>query len=424
MASMGRTISGLGPLSLGRAPPQETGLFEEEVRGHPHRIICSGGSLWQDNRRFTMRVLRDFGFGKTAALDSMIQDAALGLCQYFKENKDKPQDFGPRLNLAVLNIIWKMAADKTFSHDDPKMQDFMNRFMQVVSDSALVGPIQWVPAFIYLWPPALRACRRIDSNMAAISKIFLDELKQHKRNLPSSGGAKDYIDAYLTEMEQQKSRGEINPNFSEFQLRVNISDLFIAGSETTSNTTRWCILFLLCHPEIQHKLQAEVDNVVGRDRLPSLNDRDRLPYTEAFIMEVQRLARLIPLGVGHAATEDVEFGGYRFPKGTVFMANIWSCHSDPKYWPDPEKFDPGRFLNSDGSLKTKVPSFLPFALGKRQCLGESLARMELFLFVTIFMQKLTFLTTTGRPHPKAESVDSFIVNSPKPFQFLIEERKQ
>ncbi|CAG0896471.1 unnamed protein product [Darwinula stevensoni] len=148
-----------------------------------------------------------------------------------------------------------------------------------------------------------------------------------------------------------------------------------------------------------------------------------MPYTEAFIMEVQRLARLVPLGVGHAATEDVEFGGYRFPKGTVFMANIWSCHSDPNYWPDPEKFDPGRFLNSDGSLKTKVPSFLPFALGKRQCLGESLARMELFLFVTIFMQKLTFLTTTGHPHPKAESVDSFIINSPKPFQFLVEERK-
>ncbi|CAG0898535.1 unnamed protein product [Darwinula stevensoni] len=149
-----------------------------------------------------------------------------------------------------------------------------------------------------------------------------------------------------------------------------------------------------------------------------------MPYTEAFLMEVQRLARLIPLGVTHAATEDVEIDGYQFPKGTVFMASIWSCHSDPKYWPDPEKFDPGRFLNSDGTLKTKIPSFLPFALGKRQCLGESLARMELFLFVTIFMQKLTFRTTTGRPHPKAESVDSFAVNPPKPFQFLIEERKE
>ncbi|CAG0898534.1 unnamed protein product [Darwinula stevensoni] len=81
-------------------------------------IISSDGSLWQDNRRFTMRVLRDFGFGKTAALDSMIQDAALGLCQYLKENKHKPQDFGPRLNLAVLNIIWKMTADLKIKSTD------------------------------------------------------------------------------------------------------------------------------------------------------------------------------------------------------------------------------------------------------------------------------------------------------------------
>ncbi|CAG0908840.1 unnamed protein product, partial [Darwinula stevensoni] len=102
-----------------------------------------------------------------------------------------------------------------------------------------------------------------------------EEVEEHKKNLSSFGSSKDYIDAYLTEMEQQKSRGEINPNFSEFQLRVNISDLFLAGSETTSNTIRWCVLFLLCHPEIQEKLQAEVDDVVGRDRLPSLNDRDR-----------------------------------------------------------------------------------------------------------------------------------------------------
>ncbi|CAG0896475.1 unnamed protein product [Darwinula stevensoni] len=177
-------------------------------------IVCSEGSLWQENRRFTMRVLRDFGFGKMDALDSMIQDSALDLCRYFKENQRELQDLGPRLNLAILNIIWKMTADKQFSHDDQDMQDFMNQCMEVVSDSSILGPFQLVPALVYLWPPALRASRRIDRNMAAISKRFLEEVEEHKRNLSSSGVSKDYIDAYLTEMEQQKSRGEINPNFS------------------------------------------------------------------------------------------------------------------------------------------------------------------------------------------------------------------
>ncbi|CAG0882024.1 unnamed protein product, partial [Darwinula stevensoni] len=369
-------------------------------------LASSSGSLWQENRRFTMRVLKDFGFGKKAALDCMIQDAAVDLCQFLIENRQEPQDLGPRLNLAILNIIWKMTADKQFSHDDAKMQDFMNRIMGVFRDSDVLSHLQWTPLLAYLWPPAFLASRRIARNMAAISQIFADEVEEHKRKLPLSGGSNDYIDAYLTEMAQQKARGEVNPNFSEFQLRVNISDLFIGGSETTSNTIRWCVLFLLCHPEIQEKLQVEVDSIVGCDRLPSLDDRDRMPYTEAFIMKTHRLASLVPYALPHEAVEEAEVAG------------------DPKFWPDPEKFDPGRFLNPDGSVKTKVPSFLPFSLGKRQCLGESLAQMELFLFMTIFMQKLSFRTTTGRPYPKAEGSGNTLINHPKRFVFLVEERNQ
>ncbi|CAG0898256.1 unnamed protein product [Darwinula stevensoni] len=249
-------------------------LFRQVALGN-NGIVSSQGSLWQENRRFTLRVLRDFGLGKREALDSMIQDAALGLCRSLRARRHEPQDFGPHLNLAVLNVIWKMTADKQFAHDDPRMQDFMDRVLEVLNDSSLLGPIQWVPAFVYLWPPALKAYRRVNRNMAAISQIFLNEVEEHKRNLPSSGGSKDYIDAYLTEMALQKSRGEVNPNFTEFQLRVNISDLFIAGSESTATAIRWSVLFLLCHPDVQEKLQAEVDSVVGHDRLPSLHDRNR-----------------------------------------------------------------------------------------------------------------------------------------------------
>ncbi|CAG0902836.1 unnamed protein product [Darwinula stevensoni] len=410
------------------------------IAGHKIRIsgiAFSSGSLWQENRRFTIRVLKDFGFGKKAAMDSMIQDAAVDLCKFLIENRQEPQDLGPRLNLAILNIIWKMTAgsrtNKQFSHDDAKMQDFMNRIMGVFMDSDILRHLQWTPLLAFLWPPSFLASRRIARNMAAIRKTFSrenniqalfpkNEVEEHKRKLPLAGGSNDYIDAYLTEMAQQKARGEVNPNFSEFQLEANISDLFIAGSETTSNTIRWCVLFLLCHPEIQEKLQAEVDNVVGRDRLPSLDDRHRMPYTEAFIMETHRLASLVPYALPHEAIEDAEVAGFLIPKGTTFLANVWSCHMDPNFWPDPEKFDPGRFLNPDGSVKTKVPSFLPFSLGKRQCLGESLAQMELFLFVTIFMQKLTFRTTTGRPYPKADGSRNTLINQPKPFVFLVEER--
>ncbi|CAG0893259.1 unnamed protein product [Darwinula stevensoni] len=411
-------------------------IFERnEISGRPEGIIsrklafgrmgiaAAEGSFWQDNRRFTVRILKDFGFGKREVMNSMIQDAALTLCRFLGENQHKPQDLGPRLNLAIINIIWRMIADKQLSHDDAKMQDIMIKIEEVFNDANHLRFFDLFPFLVYLWPPALRACRRMDRSVTTLSKIFSEEIKDHKKNLSLSEDPKDFIDAYLTEMARQKARGEINPNFSEFELQVIISDLFIAGSETTTNTIRWCVLFLLCHPEIQEKLQAEVDSVVGPDRLPSLDDRDRMQYTQAFMMEVLRLGVMLPVGAPHAATEDTEVAGFLFPKGTIVFANVWACHMDPKFWPDPGKFDPGRFLNPDGTLKTKVPSYFPFSLGKRQCPGESVALMEIFLFMAIFMQKFTFRTTIGLPHPKPESVPSLPLNHPQPFQFLVGERK-
>ncbi|CAG0903010.1 unnamed protein product [Darwinula stevensoni] len=303
------------------------------------------------------------------------------------------------------------------------MQGIVNKYNQVLADSRVLDGFHPAPNLVYLWPPALRAYRRIHRNMTTIKKTISDEVEEHKKNLPLSGEPNDYIDAYLMELEELKRRGEMDHYLSESGLRENVVDLFIVGNDTTAHSIRWCVLFLLCHPQIQEKLQVEVDNVVGSDRTPSLKDRNRMPYAQAFTMEVLRLSHLGPLGVPHESTEDADIAGYRFPKGTTFVANVWWCHMNPKFWPDPEKFEPERFLNPDGSVKTKVPSFLPFSLGKRQCIGESLALMELFLFIAIFMQKFTFRTTTGLPHPKAEGVDSITIKPPKPFQFLVEERK-
>ncbi|CAG0897047.1 unnamed protein product [Darwinula stevensoni] len=328
-----------------------------EPASHGLGIALSQGSIWLENRRFTMRILKDFGLGKKEALDSMIQDSAITLCRFLSRNQHEPQDLGPHLNLAILNIIWKIIAGRQFSQDDAKMQGVMIGLEEVFFDSSILGNFHLAPLLVFFWPPALRAYRRIHRNLAVITKVFSDEVEEHKKSLPLSGEPSDYIEAYLMEMAKQKAQGEINPNFSELGLQTNIADMFIAGSETTASSIRWCVLFLLCHPEIQEKLQAEVDNVVGPDRLPSLDDRDRfhfdlgMPFTQAFIMEVLRLSHLGPFGVPHVATEDVEIAGYRYPK------------------------------------------------------------------------KFTFRTTTGLPHPKAEAVGSFAVNPPKPFQFLVEERK-
>jgi len=132
-----------------------------------------------------------------------------------------------------------------------------------------------------------------------------------------------------------------------------IGDLFGAGSETTSNTLTWSILYLLTHPEAQEKLHKEIDTVIGKNRLPTLADKANMPYTEAIMNETLRKGSLTPQGVFHTAMRDTTFNGYHIPKDTVIMANQYYVHHNPKLWNDPEKFKPERFLTPDGKTFKK-----------------------------------------------------------------------
>ena len=149
---------------------------------------------------------------------------------------------------------------------------------------------------------------------------------------------------------------------SERQLIGLCSDLFAAGTETTSTTLAWAIIYMSLNPDIQERVHAEIDNVIGCDVKPTMHHRLQLPYTEAFILETQRLGDLVPLGVPHAVTEDVYFRGYFIPKRTMVMPNMYGVHMNPDVWPEPEKFKPERFLDSNGKIDKK--ELIPFSLGK------------------------------------------------------------
>ena len=150
--------------------------------------------------------------------------------------------------------------------------------------------------------------------------------------------------------------------YSERQLVGLCNDLFGAGTETTSTTLAWAIIYMSSNPDTQARVQAEIDDVIGNEALPSMHHRLQLPFTEATILETQRLGDIVPLGVPHAVTKDVYFRDYFIPKGTMIIPNMYSVHMNPKLWPEPEKFKPGRFLDSEGKIDKK--ELIPFSLGK------------------------------------------------------------
>ncbi len=172
---------------------------------------------------------------------------------------------------------------------------------------------------------------------------------------------KDYIDVYLDEIRQVEGT-ERACSINEENLISTVSELFAAGSETTVTTIRWAILYMMGYPEIQRKIQKEIDDAVGRDRLPNFSDKDQMPYTEATIMEVQRIASITPLALPHRALADTTLYGYTIPKNAFVMSNLWGIHHDPEIWKDPETFSPERFLDGN-KLKNQPQMYLPFSAG-------------------------------------------------------------
>ena len=148
-------------------------------------------------------------------------------------------------------------------------------------------------------------------------------------------------------------------------------------------------MLLINNADVQRRAQQQIDDVIGRERDVTLADRERLPYVEATVWEVQRFKTIAPLAFGHYTMKDTSVTGYDVPADTHVFLNLQQVHMNPKTWGDPEVFRPDRFVNSDGKF-TKHDHFIPFSLGRRQCLGELLARQELFLFTATLLQKFNF----------------------------------
>lgn len=142
-----------------------------------------------------------------------------------------------------------------------------------------------------------------------------------------------------------------------------MSDLFVGGTETTTTSIRWAILFFLYHPEVQEKMFKEIDKVVGISRRPSLEDRSQLSYCEAVITEVLRCGNIAPLGIQRSCRADVYYKGFIIPKGSIIISNLNSVMKDSSLFENAEKFQPERFINTDGEFcgHNKV---IAFSIGK------------------------------------------------------------
>ncbi|XP_029600772.1 cytochrome P450 2K6 isoform X1 [Salmo trutta] len=366
-------------------------LFKQITRGNG--IIFGHGDSWRTIRRFTLTVLRDLGMGKRNIEEKIIEESENLVKSFAAHNGDGFQTTIP-LNAAASNIIVSLLMGHRMEYDDPIFIKLLE--MNYESFRLASGPfIQLYNMYPVIHPlpgPHHKVLAYQDNLKAFFRKSFI----QHRQILDKND-SRSYIDAFL------KKQQEVNPgvnekdnpssHFHEWNLLCSVTNMFVAGTETTSSTLAWALVIMIKYPEIQSKVHEEIDEVISGST-PRIQHRQMMPFTDAVIHETQRFADILPMGLPHETTADISFKGFFIPKGTYIIPLLRSVHRDKAHWEKPDDFYPHHFLNVDGKF-VKREAFMPFSAGRRVCVGETLARMELFLFYISLMQRFSFLPPIG-----------------------------
>ncbi|KAI0288685.1 cytochrome P450 [Russula brevipes] len=338
--------------------------------------IARKGEYWRKNRNLVDRSLRP---GMATSHRRMIEEKVR---VFLGQLLTTPKDFRTHIDFLQGKIIMSLTYGYELRENDDIL-DPPHKTGEIMSQLALPGAAlinhlpfllhlpSWVPWFKY--EPMVGICRNLGQRM-------INEPIDFVKNAMREGTA---VASLASEhlQEAEKLRGP-ERQIAEKAIKETLGSLFQAGSDTTVSSMSSLFLALALYPEVQKRAQAELDFVVSKDRLPTFEDKPRLPYIEAMCEELMRWQMVTPLGVPHASTEDDVYKGFFIPKGSLVIADAWAVLHNPDLYPDPEVFKPERFLNEDGTFRDDPTIALAFGVGKRICPGRHLVDLILFSFVS------------------------------------------
>ncbi|XP_048117404.1 steroid 21-hydroxylase [Alosa alosa] len=396
-----------------------------DFAGRPHSFtgdIVSGGGCsislgdysdeWKLHRRLVHSALQRC---TAESLHSLIQQQALKLRKVLLEYNETAVDLSEDFTVAASNVITTLAFGKQYNKTSPELQCLHGCLNEIVAlwGSSWISALDSFPILRKLPNPPFSRLLKEVSRRDDIIRTYLKELKVEDDAIKERGA----LTAFLKK--QEKTEGESQRStLTDTHVHMTTVDLLIGGTETTAAWLSWTVAFLLHRPEIQHKVHEEMCSVLEA-RYPDYKDRHRLPHLSALISEVLRLRPVAPLAVPHRAIRNSSIAGYFIPKDTVIIPNLFGAHHDPTVWRDPYSFKPERFLKADGAL---LRSLLPFSGGARLCLGESVAKMEIFLFTAYLLRDFELLHPGDKEClPDLKGVASVVLKT-KPFKVIVRPR--
>ncbi|XP_049832281.1 methyl farnesoate epoxidase-like [Schistocerca gregaria] len=381
-------------------------FFRERTFNKRLGVFFTDGPFWVQQRRFTLRHLRDFGFGKISMEGRILEEVEDLVGSLANKTVQVTELFG----IHMVNVLWAVAAGSRFERHDARLKKLLEGVNETFRSGNPTGSmLRRLLPFLTKLAPGLTGYSREVETRTELQDFIREAVHQHRETLDVDN-PRDFIDVYLREMDASK-----DPTFTEDGLVATVFDLFGAGAESVSNTLAFAVMYLVLHPDVQQKLHKELDLVVGHARRVSLEDRPQLPYLEAVITEVSRINTIAPLCPPHAALKDTTLCGYNIPQGTWLFISLWSIMHDREHWGDPDVFRPERFIDKETGKFVRDPFFINFGAGPRVCLGMALAKNNLFLFLASLLQDFTISLPPDEPKPSTLALPGF-TTAPKPFR--------
>ncbi|XP_031820999.1 steroid 21-hydroxylase isoform X1 [Sarcophilus harrisii] len=340
--------------------------------------------LWKAHRKLARSALLYVQNSMEPLVGQMVQD----LCKKLLAQAGSPVSISEEFSMFTCSIICFLSFGEKRKSSVQEINSCIEELM-IAWDCWQVQILNFLPFLRFFPNPGLRKLRQIIKKRDGIVQ---KQLRWHKETMVE-GQTRDLTDYMLQKLREQ---GEGQGQLSEGHVHMALVDFFIGGTETTASTLTWAVAFLLHHPEIQRRLQEELDQELGpgfSGSPPNYQDRARFPLLNATITEVLRLRPAAPLALPHCTKQPSSICGFDIPKDTIIIPNIFGAHHDDSVWAQPYDFRPDRFLEPELS-----PSGIPFSCGARVCLGEALARLELFLILAHLLQAFTLLPVIEGSH--------------------------
>jgi len=380
-------------------------------------ITTTEGKHWKEQRQFLIDYLAKLTGECSQSLEDSVMDEVTDLKRDFAKKEGEAQILSYKLNVGLLNILWSIVNGRKLHSQQQEFQavyECIDKITQFMSKAAIFS---FLPVLTWVLPESVTNMERGRYYRNRFHEITDKWIREHRQDYRGNRTG-DLQDAYLEKI----NRGV--ETFSSEGLAAMVREIFVMGAECESVMLRWSIRILSCHPEVQARMQEEADRVAGKGQEVTWAMRDRMPYTRAVILEIQRFADIAPTGLLHKTVCDVSVGTFELPAGTLVMANLSACHRDPRWWSKPEQFHPEHFLNEEGEVVEGAPGFLPYGVGPRACPGARLADMKLFLILTNILSQYRLALPHGDKGLMGTQfkAGTSVLRNPQPYRVVVQAR--